>query len=417
MKNDFSFLEKEIVAYYQSLNLNNTFDGNCYFLLPEKQLLYIKVLSMVVDRLIVAPASYIHFFNYIKNPKDVENISKFYEADILFSPIYVGMNSGLNYLEYKEKKGSKIDKKFIERRRHHLVYLYKNFPIVNRDVRNQSFNFKVKLESNLKRYCSSNYMFDSLMGILNKPVSDNIFISRESFMKNVNAMDFSSKNLKRIFSIMNKSYFSASAEFYFAFTSVLGASEYSSFGIDSFGHKNGILVGYDPLVILKILDTFGISEADIADLTVDDIINIRNSKENIFFRKEYYNFSIELQSLIYLESKKQLQFKNKIFNLERDITINFTKKYFSEEKYFNESFQNLNFFQSTLLGSVITVLTSVFGASLPTSLLAGALPSAVSYFEVDKYVGNEIISKIGDKNIFFFNFIQKLKYFVSLMKK
>lgn len=210
----------------------------------------------------------------------------------------------------------------------------------------------------------------------------------------------------------NRSYYKQGGITYEAVISIVGAERYSVLGKELFSEKHGILIAYDPMVILGIFESMGISKALINRLSIEDLIEIRESSIFAVFREAYYSFALTLQELAMSTNRISKSF---IFNSKSEFTKEFISRYFTEEVLFRKYTSNWNIGEMTFfalaLGTVGFFVIPVLGAVL------GVVPILLYKLDLTPKLSNVVIEKITEKETPFFLFINELRDISKNMKK
>lgn len=210
----------------------------------------------------------------------------------------------------------------------------------------------------------------------------------------------------------NRSYYKQSAITYNAVISIVGAERYSVLGKELFSNKHGVLIAYDPFVVIGILESMGISKSLIDRLTTDDLINIRRSKIFSIFRNEYFSFAMTLQRLALSTQRISKTF---IYSSKSEFTQKFISRYFLQEDRFKTCTSNWNFGEMTFfalaLGTAGFFVIPIVGAIL------GVVPILLYKLGFTTKLSEFVIEKISEKEIPFFLFINELRNITRNIKE
>jgi hypothetical protein len=298
------FLKGQIVLYYAGLDSESFpfFEGKRLIdKTASAQIIYLKLLALVADVIVVPPSFYFYWTNIHKNEHYLKILSELYNSRILISPIYETMNFGTDYLELKMTNESSLEKNIISSNHQILKQFFREIPVLHRNVHSQSKGYK-ELFINELELLPQNFMYKSQVeGFSSNNQSSEIVLSREqlhSFFVEALKNQMINRNVfRRYFLAANRSYYQQGATTHGAKISVVGAERYAVLRKDIFFMENGILIGYDPLVILSFLSALGVSSKIILEISIDELIKIRNSLIFQVFRDAYYKFVIALQEL------------------------------------------------------------------------------------------------------------------------
>jgi len=196
---------------------------------------------------------------------------------------------------------------------------------------------------------------------------------------------------RKIYYSTNKAYYKQGALTYDAIISLVNAERYSIFQLDLFEqNRNSILIGYDPTVIIEILSLFNINEIMIQEISIKDLLAIRNSKIYNKFKNEYYSFAITLQSLTSVS-------REKLEKIRKDIIIKFSQNVNYNNKY--DTHEQLVL--SGALGVTGFFVIPVVGA------LLGFIPNLLAKNDIS--ISNYVSYKFDKHNDVFKKFIEEIK--------
>ncbi len=405
--------QSELNIYYAGLDNYSLPLGDGEKLISETSLLqikYLKALCLVSDKIIVPPSFYLYWVGANKSRKNLKELADLYQAGFIKSAVHSSMASSSDFLKYKLEYGTKDDINLTKNNILDLDYLFSEMPLSKRDVTKQSGGFKEQIISDIEMsYKSSYYKEFIINSIKNKTSVNGVVASREE----INNLHYSaySKNkiskheLRQYYYTTNKCYYHQGAITYDGVISILDAHRYSILGKPLFESTNGILLGYDPQVIMGILNSFGITSRFIDNLSISEIRNIRESSSFQSFKSSYLIFSQELQKInlnIGNISKKKL---NKIQELFRQ---EFMSQYFDQRVVYTKgmnkwAFSEMSVF-SLALGGVGFFVIPVIGAAL------GALPIALWKSGVTPKIGGYVVDRLYENQTSFYTFIRELRF-------
>jgi len=408
---ELQFLNDNIIVYYaglddESLPFNE--GKKLIYETADDQISYLKALSLVVDYIIIPPSFYFYWSNYINSQKSLSTLLKLYEANIIISPIHSGMNCTSEFLQYKLASNDIKDKKLIKNNWSLLQPFFKNIPVLHRNVNRQSKGFKTILTEDFENQIFRVEVADRIFDLLIDGQKFNIAISRnslESKFEEFYRKDIINTNeFRKLYYTTNKSYYKQGARTYSSKISIIGAERYSILGKDIFMDENSILLAYDPLILIGILENFGINKNVISQLSVNDILKVRTSNTFKSFKNAYKNFAEELQRLEILTKRIS---KDKLNLLKTKIKTRFIQKYFKEMSNFENKKDNWNLsemiFFAVALGSIGFIVIPLVGAIL------GLVPIIIYKTGLTPSLSSYVINNLMEKKIAFFRFIEELK--------
>lgn len=361
----------------------------------KEQSIYLKALALIVDKIIIPPSFYFYFIHLIKinsAEKGLNTIKDLYQAGILVSAMYQNMNSTCDFIEHKRQTGTEEDKFFIKISSIELENLFKEMPLFHRDTKIQSQGFSEKLVSNIYSQKDFSYFDEEI--IKNIQFHNDINILNREIIFNLlekNNHKINKSKYRKIYYYTNKAYYKQGALTYDAIISLVNAERYSIFQLDLFEqNRNSILIGYDPTVIIEILSLFNINEVMIQEISIKDLLTIRNSKIYNKFKNEYYSFAITLQSLTSIS-------REKLEKIRKDIIIKFSQNVNYNNKY--DTHEQLVL--SGLLGVTGFFVIPVVGA------LLGFIPNLLAKNDIS--ISNYVTYKFDKHNDVFKKFIKEIK--------
>jgi len=380
------------------------------------QIQFIKALSLVADYIIIPPSFFFYWSSIHKNRKILRSLLDLFQANIVLAPIYTSMNMGTDFLEYKMRQGSFQDKDIISSHKQLLISFFHDIPVLHRNVHIQSGGFKELLKDEFSNIQSPPSVKKRIHPLIFNTKNKEVQVSRSQIHNELdNSIQYDGLNkyqYRKYYYAANRSYYKQGAITYDAIISLVGAERYSVLGKDIFSDKRGILIAYDPLVIVGILESIGITRQMINLLSINDLIDIRRS--NIFpvFRDAYYSFALTLQELSLSVNKIS---KTTIFNIKTDIAKQFISRYFTEEIHYRKYVANWNFgemaFFSLALGTAGFFVIPLVGAIL------GIIPIILYKLNLTPKLSNLVIEKIVDKETSFYIFVKELQKIVKNIRE
>ena len=412
--NDLSFLEKKkINIYYTGFDLDYLpFNRSKKFILKKDiiNFIYPKILSLFVDHIIMPPSFYIKlyktsFYNY---NIDIFNkyLSILYEQKYLISSIYKELNNPIDFLEIK-KKEYKLSTNDIEQ----LKIFFKKIPILHRDEKLQSEGFRKNfIDRIIKSKNISGRTKDLLLKNLEKLKTEyGLVLSREKLINFINQLisykEISKKEYINLYYEMNYCYYLEGAKTHNSNIASIGSVNYINIDNEVLLNKdNSLLIGYDPEIILCILNMFGIDLNVINLLNDNDIYIIKNSYEFKKFKFLYKDFVKELQYLIFINNKIDPKVLNNLYNeiinkfkIEYKKGLELTNKI---QLIYNKTFDIIEYL-------IIPILSILMEKQY--SIIIGFSPTILHYLKIKEKLYENFIMKIYANSKAFYNFIQFLK--------
>lgn len=278
--------------------------------------------------------------------------------------------------------------------------MFRAIPTQQRDVSGQRSNYQQLLSKELEilpKRLKVSRMSERLVDLVEKANQGEVIISREAVKSiahnNLRAGQINSSDFRRIYYVANKCYYRTGSITYDADISVVGAERYSTYGASIFTAEKGVLIAYDPTVILGILQGFNISSVALAMLSVDDLQEIRSSRAFQSFKAFYRHFAIELQNL---ELTTKGISKDKLQRLKQEVERRFRGKYEEQKDKYQEEAQQYgmreDFYLAVLSGFIgffISAAISFFMGLAQPILKATKLTPALAGFVVDRLTEKE----------------------------
>jgi hypothetical protein len=237
-----------------------------------------------------------------------------------------------------------------------------------------------------------------------------VALSRENICaiiyKFLDSKRISKSEFRKIFYSSNSAYYKQGALTYGSNISIVGAENYSILGKKLYGSDNGILLAYDPLLLLMIFKFFDISEHAINLLTIEDLCKIRNTKEFHSFKKSYRDFSVALQQI---ELKTSRLSVNQLDRVKDELLTNFIQTYLEEQGIYSNQKNKWNLSESLLFsyisGAIGFVVLPIWGA------VTGFVPIVLQKSGITPKLSDFIIDRITEKETSFYQFIKAIKSF------
>jgi hypothetical protein len=412
------FLEGHLTLYYAGIDSDSLPFPEGSRLVKRcsaSQTIYLKALALVADYIVVPPSFYFFWANTHRNPAFFSHLLELYQAGIVVSPIYTSMNMGTDFLEQKSSQGSSADRNLIQANRDILVPFFREMPVFHRNVRRQSSGYKELFTRELPLLGGSHQLKRETESFINSPQQAEVLLSREQLLTFLsaahNSQRVSTGDFRRYFYAANRSYYRQGAITYDGAISLLGAERYSILGQQVFRPPCGVLIAYDPLVVLGILGSLGISRNMIASLPTDDLIAVRRTTAFAAFRDAYRTFALSLQELAMHTGSVS---RNVLLDLSHSIQTAAVSRVLTEEKLYSDrqrlwNIGEMSFF-SLALGVAGFFVIPLIGAAL------GAVPILVYGFRLTPKLSDFVISRLTEKQLPFCVFVRELRAITEHMK-
>ena len=299
-----AFLTDRVVLYYAGLD-----DVSLPFGEARRQLattaaaqpLYLKALLLVADFVVVPPSFLFAWSAYCQGSVGPQDIARLHQAQILLSPVYRGMTSGLDFLDYKLGTGSRDETAFIRAAWDSLQPLFDALPVFNRDVGLQSGGFHRGVSEEVEHLNIPVRARDSLQAVLGVAPDALVRTSRTDLHQEAQALEargiLSRRQFRGVFHAINRAYYHQGARTYGAAIAVPAAPRYAVLGSRMFQPDGGIVVAYDPEVILALLAGFGIEREEVQGLPLQNLLRLRESRNWRDFTAAYSRMAFAVQGL------------------------------------------------------------------------------------------------------------------------
>lgn len=385
-------------------------DGEKLILLSsDSQVDYIKLLCLVSDHVIVPPSFYFYWAGTKGTNKKLSELMDLYQAGYVSSAVHSTMGDSKDFLEHKLLYGTAEEKLSIHNNSDTLNTLFSEIPLTIRDVAVQSSGFKDKIEHEIERGYRNGKYRDYLLNTLNsEPIRGGVIASRGE----INELHYGAyasgligkHEFRKYYYTTNKCYYNQGAITYDSIISILDAHRYSILGKFLFETKHGIQLGYDPQIILGILNSFGINNQLVSALSVGDLRSVRESYVFQSFKKAYFEFSYEIQKINLLVGGLS---KDKLKNIQILYREEFTTRYFEHEIAYNKKMNHWAFSEMTVfalaLGATGFFVIPVIGAVL------GFLPIVLWKTGLTPKLGGYVVDQMSESKTSFYSFISELK--------
>jgi len=377
----------------------------------KQQFLFLKALALVSDHIVIPPAS-IPFWAFCHNEKIlVEELEALYDNYILISPIYNGMTTGTEFIEQKLTSGNPDDVTHITESAEIIMPFFKNLPVLHRNVESQSRRFRnsfVSLLSSRRKLAASNEILDHV----HASDDEQIALSRASLATKLNLMlvkgSIDGRVNRQMYYLMNNAYYSEGAATYNAAISITDASRYSILGSPIFQSSKGIMLAYDPYVVLAILGCFGIDKQIIAQLTIKDILLIRKMVSFTLFVQQYHEMACQIQEL---ELRMMTVSKKSLDSLQTKLIESFAGELQEHRDRFDNATrtasQSTSLVLTLLLGGMGTLFNPVVGFGL------GIVPWITDNIGLNKLVNDPLTKWITKNRVCFHVFVAEVKKYIA----
>lgn len=331
------FLDGRVVLYYAGLDHQALPFAEGQTVFKRNSVLhvrYMKALSLVADYIVIPP-SFLMYWSASPHARSAYNgLLRFYDAGIVLSPVYAGMSLASDFIEYKSQFGAPQDKSLIGAHSIFLKSLFNSIPLKHRDVRSQSEGFRSLVSNEISLIRGNECVRNELSQALFEDRHSVVVASRsdinDTLLSYLTAGTLSQREYRGFFYANNRAYYKQGAITYDADVSLVGAQRFTAPAKGLFHGARGIVVAYDPEVVIRILSNFGVTSRVLDAMTMGDILNIRASDPFKRFVVSYRDFSKALQNLEL--RMKRLSGPN-IILLKETICGRFMEQYLSENAY------------------------------------------------------------------------------------
>lgn len=300
------FLENFIVSYYAGLDYKSLpFNKSAQQIYkhPDIHIAYLSALSLVVDYIVLPPSFNIFWASSNPNKFSRKKLIDLYQSGILISPIYKGMNTGANFLNYKLSNAPKHERENIMKVYPSLYSLFSEIPVFHRNIKHQSHGFKAKVLKEFNGYKENRIFYGTIIKPFLKPENEEIEISRDRILLYLAFLLRKRKITKteyiELYLKINKAYYVQGAQTHDSYISLLNTKYFSVFEKTLYIGKSNILIGYDPNILLSIFNSLGVSPRIIYRLSINDILKLREPIHFEPFKKLYNDLSVEISNSNY----------------------------------------------------------------------------------------------------------------------
>lgn len=411
LESTLSFLNKHLTLYYAGVDSDSLPFSEGSRLVrstASDQITYLKALALIADYLVVPPSFYFFWADAHHKQTHFSHLLELYKAGIVLSPIYTSMNLGTDFLEQKMSQSSSSDSLFIQNNHNILFPFFREMPVIHRDVRLQSGGYRDLFSRELPLLPGTSNLRREVEAFVQSPQHNEILLSRErlhTFLANNHRAGRMSKaEYRRFFYAANRSYYQQGAFTHDATISLLGAERYSILGEKAFKPPYGVLIAYDPYVVLSILEHLGITRDIIKNLSSEDLQLIRRTPAFSSFRDMYYQFAITLQQMATQTNRLSM---NGLIALKQNIQIQAISRVFREGQLYSNRQRLWNIGEMTFF-SVALGVTGFFVIPLIGALL-GAVPILIYSFGLSPRLSDFVICKLSEKQLPFYVFVRELR--------
>ena len=373
-------------------------------------ILYLKALAFVADHIVVPPSFYFFWTDVHRDHVVLGQLAELYHAGILISPIYMSMNLGTDFLEQKLARTSTRERALIQANRHLLIPFFRQMPVLHRDVRRQSGGYRELFAQELASLRIGAEARKAIERFADAPQYDEVLLSREHLQvflyASLNTCKLTRREFRHCFYAANRSYYRQGAVTHDAIISLVGAERYSVLGPSAFCAPRGILIAYDPMVLLGILESIGIPRTVIRRLSADDINAIRKAPVFPVFRDAYYDFAVALQDLA-LQAQTRLVSRRGLSGLANNVQIQAISRILHEQKRY------LKWQRWWNMGEMITFSAALGVAGFFVIPLVGAVLGAVPVLAyslgLTPKLSDLVVSRLAEKELPFYIFTRELR--------
>jgi len=418
LESTLSFLEGHVTLYYAGIDSDSLpFSEGCRLARKSAyaQIAYLKALALVADYIVVPPSFHFYWAEAHRDQTLFCRLLELYKSGIVVSPIYTSMNLGTDFLEQKASQGSSVDRLLIQNNQDILVSFFRELPVLHRDVRRQSGGYRDLFSRELPLLPGGSNLRGAVKSFILAPQQSDILLSREqlhAFLAcNYRAGHISRKDFRQYFYAANRSYYKQGAFTYDSAISLLGAERYSILGEKAFHSPCGVLIAYDPFVILGILEYLGITRELIARLSIEDLLTIRETAAFSAFRDAYHQFAIILQEIA-IQSKR---LSNRVIvSAKHRMQEEALSRFFREERVYSDLQRHWNIGEMTFF-AVALGITGFFVIPLIGALL-GAVPILAYSLKLTPRLSDFVVSRLAEKQLPFWAFVHELRELAERIK-
>lgn len=415
---DLRFLSGKVVIYYAGLDWECLPFGEGEAVVRDtasQQLLLLKCLSLVADHIVIPPASMPYWVSCHDDTNTVDFLIELFNAYILISPIYTGMNSGRDFIENKLASGDVMDVRHISASLPLLSRFFSELPVLHRNVKKQSTRFQQTLMTMVTN--SSNLPSrEELIDHISAGTTSDVVLSRSSLSNKLREMEMEgviSRNAgRRYYYLMNKAYYTEGAATYEANISMYNACRYSVLGKDVFNDTNGILLAYDPKILLAIFACFGISNSDIEILRIEDIQKIRSLISFPIFIHEFYEFAKQVQAI---DINMSFLSKQSLERIQKHILTTYAGELHAHRDRFDKATRNASLTTSLLLTLATGGIGTLFTPAI--SFGVGTVPWLLDLLGVNNVAHKAIADWMEKNKIVFHVYTSELRKVINTRKK
>lgn len=277
---------------------------------PDVHIAYLTALSLVVDYIILPPSFNLYWVRSNLSKYSRKKLIDLYQSQIIISPIYKGMNTGTNFLNYKLSSVSKNEYENIINVYPLLHELFSEIPVFHRNIRYQSHGFRAKVLHEFRDYKDNLVLYRDIIKPFLKPENNKIEISRDRLFHYLTLLLRNKKITKieyiKLYLKINKAYYVQGAQTHDSYISLLNTKLFNKFEKGLYIRKSNMIVGYDPNILLAIFNSLGISTKLLYRLNINEISKLREPAHFVPFKKLYNDLSVEMQRIAFLANCDQV---------------------------------------------------------------------------------------------------------------
>lgn len=418
LESTLSFLEGHVTLYYAGIDSDSLPFLEGYRLVRKSasaQIAYMKALALVADYIVVPPSFYFFWADSHRDQRFFCLLLELYKAGIVVSPIYTTMNLGTDFLDQKTSQGSSTDRLLIRNNQDLLVPFFREMPVLHRNVRRQSAGYRDLFSRELDLLPGASNFRPVIESFVLTSKHGDILLSREQLhaflASKYQGGRISRKDFRRYFYAANRAYYQQGAFTYDAAISLLGAERYSILGEKMFRSPCGVLIAYDPFVVLGILEHLGMPRELIVRLSTEDLLTIRETRAFSAFRDAYHQFAITLQEI----STQTRRLSNSVVvAAKHSIQTEALSRFFREDRLYSERQRVWNIGEMTFFALALGV-TGFFVIPLIGALL-GVVPILSYSFRWTPRLSDVVISRLSEKQLPFSVFVRELRNAMDRIK-
>ncbi len=376
----------------------------------DRNLTYLKVSTLFADHVVVPPTFFLdNLGSGLFSSALIHYLAPFYQSGQLLSPVWNELSSMQEFLELKLRRAV-FDMEEAPPDLHVVRTLFHEIPLLHRDVDAQSSGFRTRVFDQLRRLHGVDSESISILGSMLQATEGqyHVPLSRSKAFECLSSLACTQALgrhvIRKLYYAINASYYSQGAATYFGKISLVGSERYSVLGKGLFaGNSPAILIGYDPRLMLTILDCFGITQDQIDRLSTEDILRIKSTHEFRSFRTEYARFAAYLQLSV---SEYGDLSKTQLLHLKARIQQRFVSEYVEGLKTLTKRKRRFGLAETAVL-AVLTGAVGFFVIPLYGALI-GLIPIVLHATDASGKVSDHILARLSRGHQAFHDYVELL---------